>query len=214
KEGLLVDLVRRSRQRSSDPLLSEAVIAAGRRFAFDEAHAIHTRDVALALFDQLHRVHQLPPDARLLLEVAAVLHDVGHVVSRSRHHKHSLYLIQNMDLPGLSDHERDLAGIVARFHRRSAPRPDHPLLEPLPAVEVRLVRKLATLLRLADATDRSRQQSVQGVEVSVRPERVQVRLQARGRRPLPSLRVEEDAALFRAVFGRRLTLQGKRSARS
>jgi exopolyphosphatase/guanosine-5'-triphosphate,3'-diphosphate pyrophosphatase len=214
KEGLLVDPVRRSRQRSSDPLLSEAVIAAGRRFAFDEAHAIHTRDVALALFDQLHRVHQLPPDARLLLEVAAVLHDVGHVVSRSRHHKHSLYLIQNMDLPGLSDHERDLAGIVARFHRRSAPRPDHPLLEPLPAVEVRLVRKLATLLRLADATDRSRQQSVQGVEVSVRPERVQVRLQARGRRPLPTLLAEEDAALFRAVFGRRLTLQGKRSARS
>lgn len=213
KEGLLVDLVRRSRQRRSDPLLSEAVIAAGRRFAFDEAHALHTRDVALALFDQLDRVHQLPPDARLILEVAAVLHDVGHVVSRSRHHKHSLYLIQNMDLPGLSDHERDLAGIVARFHRRTPPRPDHQLLEHLPAVEVRLVRKLATLLRVADATDRGRQQSVAGIEVTIRPQSVHLRLVPRARRTPSTAALDEDAALFRAVFGRRLALEAPRGAR-
>ncbi len=213
KEGLLVDLVRRSSQRRSDPLLTEAVIGAGRRFSFDEAHALHTRDVALALFDKLARVHQLPPDARLILEVAAVLHDVGHVVSRSRHHKHSLYLIQNMDLPGLSEHERDLAAIVARFHRRSPPRPEHPLLASLPPAEARLVRKLATLLRVADGTDRGRQQPVHSLEVTARPGTVLVRLALRPHRAPPALALDDEAALFRAVFGRSLTMQIARRPR-
>ena len=206
KEGLLVDLVRRSRQRRTDPLLSEAVLAAGRRFSFDEAHAIHTRDVALAIYDELDAVHQLPADARLLLEVAAVLHDVGNVVSRSRHHKHSLYLIGNMDLPGLSDHERDLAGLVARFHRRSPPTREHPSLAHLEDVEIRLVRKLAAILRIADAADRGRQQGVAAVDVQVRPKSVGLHFRRRGKGPIEAWDHAADAALFRAVFGRRLSI--------
>lgn len=217
KEGLLVDLVRRSLQRRTDPLLSESVLAAGRRFSFDEAHAVHTRDVALALFDRLASVHHLPPDARLLLEVAAMLHDVGNVVSRSRHHKHSLYLIANLDLPGLSDHERDLAALVARFHRRSPPRKEHPALAKLPTAEARLVKKLATLLRIADATDRSRRQAFRALDVAVRPRFVRVRLHAgEGHGEAEDEGVdaqavredlEADAALFRTVFGRRLDVE-------
>lgn len=207
KEGLLVDLVKRSQQRSVDPLLSESVLDAGRRFAFDEAHALHTRDVALALFDGLGPLHALPPDARLILEVAAVLHDVGNVVSRSRHHKHSLYLIQNMDLPGLSDHERELAALVARFHRRTPPRKEHPALAGLSTIEVRLVRKLATLLRLADATDRGREQAVASTEVAIRPSSVRVQLRRRKGRSMEAVDREEDRALFRSVFGRRLDVE-------
>jgi exopolyphosphatase/guanosine-5'-triphosphate,3'-diphosphate pyrophosphatase len=207
KEGLLVDLVRRSHQRSVDPLLSEAVLAAGRRFSFDEPHAAHTRDVALALFDELVDVHALPADARLLLEVASMLHDVGNVVSRSRHHKHSLYLISNLDLPGLSDHERDLAALVARFHRRTPPKKDHPALARLNAVEVRLVRKLATLLRIADVTDRNRQQAVRSVEVHARPHKVRIVLHLKKGRVVEAWDLQADEALFRAVFGRVLEVE-------
>jgi exopolyphosphatase/guanosine-5'-triphosphate,3'-diphosphate pyrophosphatase len=163
--------------------------------------------VALALYDQLQKLHALPPDARLILEVAAMLHDVGNVVSRSRHHKHSLYLIGNMDLPGLSDHERDLAALVARFHRRSPPRKDHPALELLNDVELRLVRKLATLLRLADATDRGRQAAVASLDVAVKLKAVAVGLRPRRGKAIEAWDLESDAALFRAVFGRRLELE-------
>lgn len=207
KEGLLVDLVRRSRQRSVDPLLSEAVLAAGRRFAFDESHALHTRDVALSLYDQLAKVHGLPADARLILEVAAMLHDVGMAVSRSRHHKHSHYLIGNLDLPGLSDHERDLAALVARFHRRSPPKKDHPDLLRLNDVEGRLVRKLATLLRIGDATDRGRQSAVDAVDVTIRAHAVTVRLHRKRGTAIEAWDLEGDAALFRSVFGKALDVQ-------
>lgn len=207
KEGLLVDLVKRAEQRQSDPLLSEAVIAAGRRFGFDEAHATHTRDLALSLFDGLDDVHQLPSECRLILEVASVLHDVGTLVSRSRHHKHSLYLIQNMDLPGISERERELSGLVARFHRRSPPNKTHEALAHLSPLEKRVVRSLVTLLRIADGADHARQQAVASVDVSVVGPAVRLRLVRKKGKDVEAWDHESERALFRSCFGKRLEIE-------
>jgi exopolyphosphatase/guanosine-5'-triphosphate,3'-diphosphate pyrophosphatase len=212
KEGLLVDLVRRGEQRRVDPLLSEAVVVAGRRFSFDEAHALHTRDVALKLFDRLDRVHGLPTDARLILEVAAVLHDVGALVSRSRHHKHSAYLIDNMDLPGISDRERELAALVARFHRRSPPAKDHPALAGLNVVERRVVRGLTTLLRVADGSDHGRRQPVRDVDVRSTASSTFLRLIVDKNAVVDDWDHEVERSLFRSCFGRALTLEFARTA--
>jgi exopolyphosphatase / guanosine-5'-triphosphate,3'-diphosphate pyrophosphatase len=207
KEGLLVDLVRRARQHQTDPLLSEALIAVGRRFGFDEEHAVHTREVALSLFDKLAEVHHLPADCRPILETAAMLHDVGYLVSQSRHHKHSQYLIENMDLPGLSDGERKLAALTARFHRRSPPDKDHPALTSASPLDRRVVRGLATLLRIADGVDHSRQQPVAKVQVRVRGPAVEVSFERRAKRAFESWDHEAERALFRSCFGKRLELR-------
>jgi exopolyphosphatase/guanosine-5'-triphosphate,3'-diphosphate pyrophosphatase len=206
KEGLLVDLVRRASERRTDPLLSEAVVEAGRRFDFDEAHGIHTRDTALALFDQLGDVHRLPTESRLILEVAAVLHDAGYLVSSNRHHKHSMYLIQNMDLPGISDRERALAALVARFHRRSPPTKDHPDLVGLDPTERRVVRGLTTLLRIADATDQSHEAAVEGVSVSDDGTATIITLHTVSGRTIEPFEHEGLRTLFRSCFGRRLQI--------
>ena len=207
KEGLLVDLVRRARARREDPVLSDAVFVAGRRFGFDEAHARHTRDVALALYDQLASTHHLPTEARLILEVAAVLHDVGYAVSAQRHHKHSHYLIDNMDLPGLSDRERRLAALVARFHRRSPPNRDHPSLQNLAPVEQKVVRAASALMRIADGCDRNRSQPVDKVQVAVRERSVVIRLRHPRGKTIEPWDHETEAALFRTLFGRRLEVE-------
>jgi exopolyphosphatase/guanosine-5'-triphosphate,3'-diphosphate pyrophosphatase len=206
KEGLLVDLVRRANERRTDPLLSEAVVEAGRRFDFDEAHGIHTRDTALALFDHLGDVHRLPTESRLILEVAAVLHDAGYLVSSNRHHKHSMYLIQNMDLPGISDRERALAALVARFHRRSPPTKDHPDLIGLDPTERRVVRGLTTLLRIADATDQSHEAAVAGVSVTDDGAATIITLHTVSGRTIEPFEYEGLRTLFRSCFGRRLQL--------
>jgi exopolyphosphatase/guanosine-5'-triphosphate,3'-diphosphate pyrophosphatase len=204
KEGLLVDLVRRAHTRKADPLLSEAVIAAGRRFSFDEAHALHTRDVALMLFDQLEDVHHLPLDCRLLLEAAAVLHDIGYLVSTSRHHKHSQYLIANLDLPGLSERERTLVSLIARFHRRSLPTREHPALASLTLMERRAVRALSSVLRIADTADHGRRQPVERVETTITDRRVRVRFAPRRGRDIEAWDHDAERELFRSCFGRTL----------
>jgi exopolyphosphatase/guanosine-5'-triphosphate,3'-diphosphate pyrophosphatase len=208
KEGLLVDLLRRADARSSDPLLSTALLEVGRRFSFDEAHAMHTRDVSLALFDALTDVHHLPAESRLILEVASVLHDVGYVVSASRHHKHSMYVISNMDLPGISERERHLASLVARFHRRSPPSRSHPALAGLDATERRVTRGLAALLRIADASDQSRLQAVDSVSAVIGDGVTSLVFRPKAGRALPRWDLEGgQRALFRSCFGTRLDVR-------
>jgi exopolyphosphatase/guanosine-5'-triphosphate,3'-diphosphate pyrophosphatase len=209
REGVLVDLVRRQKQLG-DRSLSEAAVAVGRRFGFSEAHARQTAKLALTLFDSLAVVHKLPASARPYLETAALLHDVGHAVNYQRHHKHSFYLISNVDLPGLSDRERLLVATIARFHRRSKPDPTHELMAPFTTAEHRIIRKCATLLRVADSLDRSHHQPVQGLSVASRARTVWLKVRARQAIDLELWDVAHETQLFREVFGRTLMVSGER----
>ncbi len=214
RDGVLVDLVRRERLEGHDPRLANAAISVGRGFHFDEGHAKQVARLALSLYDGLQEEHGLPPAARGYLEAAALLHDIGHAVGLQRHHRHTAYLIQHTDIPGLADHERQLVAAVARYHRRSAPEMTHPGLAELPVAEARMVRKLSTLLRIADALDRSHHQPVGGLTLRVDAKACRVSLATRGAGPanldLELWDVEQETALFRRVFGKNLVVESRK----
>jgi exopolyphosphatase/guanosine-5'-triphosphate,3'-diphosphate pyrophosphatase len=207
RHGVLFDLMQRRLNGTTDESLAEAAVALGRRFYFDERHGRQVARVALALFDALPRLHELPANARPLLEVAALLHDVGNAVSYQRHHRHTQYLIQNADIPGLADRERALVARIARYHRRSPPDLKHAGMEGLTSGEARTVRKLATLLRLADSLDRSHQQPVRQVTVQRGgTDHLVLRLGHRAPIDLELWDVAHELPLFRRVFGKRLVV--------
>jgi exopolyphosphatase/guanosine-5'-triphosphate,3'-diphosphate pyrophosphatase len=212
RNGILVDLARRSPAAAAAAAASRAAAAraVARRFNFDEAHARQTARLALDLFDQLPALHGLPASARGLLEAAALLHDVGHAVSPTRHHKHTFYLVSSADIPGFSDRERLLVALVGRYHRRSAPERHRPDLEELPAGEFRLVRRLVALLRIADALDRSHHQPVVTLRAATRDGVVKVLARTRGAVDLELWDVAREAPLFRTVFGKRLEVERAR----
>jgi exopolyphosphatase/guanosine-5'-triphosphate,3'-diphosphate pyrophosphatase len=204
REGVLVDLVRKQQRRGGDHDLADAAVAVGRRFGFSEAHGRHVAKLALTLFDSLGPVHKLPASTRPWLETAALLHDVGHAVNYQRHHKHAFYLISNVDLPGLTDHERLLVATIARFHRRTKPEVTHELMAPFSTVERRVIRKCATLLRVADSLDRSHNQPVQTLAIASRGRTVWLKVKSRQSVDLELWDVEHEVQLFREVFGRSL----------
>jgi exopolyphosphatase/guanosine-5'-triphosphate,3'-diphosphate pyrophosphatase len=206
RQGLLVDMVKRERHDPADGSTGEAARQLGRRFGFDAAHADQVARMALRLFDDLASLHRLPASARPILEAAALLHDVGNAVSYSRHHKHTYYLVANADVPGFSDHERELVALVARYHRRSPPDRERPDLGALSPADFRTVRKLATLLRLADSCDRSHHQPLKDVRVRLGARSVRLDLRSRHAIDLELWDAEREAPLFRQVFGRRLEL--------
>lgn len=210
RNGLLLDLLRRSGADPEGPAAAEAALEYGRKFHLDEGHALQVARLALRLFDDLADLHGLSASSRRLLEAAAILHDVGHAVSYQGHHKHTFYLVQNADLPGLSDRERHLVALVARYHRRSAPDRGRPDLADLSFVELQLVRKLSTLLRVADSLDRSHHQPVRELRARVQGREAVVRLGARAALDLEIWDAENDAPLFRDVLGKRLVLKTAR----
>jgi exopolyphosphatase / guanosine-5'-triphosphate,3'-diphosphate pyrophosphatase len=213
RHGVLVDLVRRRFRGDDDTSLLDAARTLGRRLFFDEAHGNQVAVLAGALFDQLAAVHRLPMAVRPYLEVAAVLHDIGHSVGYPKHHRHSEYLIRNGDIPGLSDHERDLVARIARYHRRSHPDLNHPGMENLALGEARTVRKLATLLRIADALDRSHAQPISRLRALRRHGAVALHVTTVGAADLELWDVANEANLFRKVFATKLDIHASSARR-
>jgi exopolyphosphatase/guanosine-5'-triphosphate,3'-diphosphate pyrophosphatase len=207
RDGLLVDLLRRARADADDHSLADAALAMGRRFYFDEPHAHQVVRLALRLFDDLAALHGLPASARPYLEVAALLHDIGNAVNYNRHHRHTYYLIQNADIPGLADRERELVARIARYHRKSPPEGPHPFMDGLSPSESRIVRKASTLLRVADSLDRSHHQPVADVRARTAGGAVELAITARAPVDLEVWDLEHETALFRRVLGKPLAVR-------
>ncbi|MBN1672730.1 MAG: HD domain-containing protein [Kiritimatiellae bacterium] len=184
-----------------------------RKYAADEKHIEHVAELCGKLFQALADQHRLPPRFGLILRVAALLHDIGQFVSPRSHHKHSLYLIQNSELFGLGRHDHLLAALVARYHRRASPKPTH---EGYPALDrdSRLaVMKLAAILRVAEALDRSHSQQVRDIRFIQEPERLVIEVARVADLSLEQLALQQKGSLFEDVYGMDVVLRKRRSRR-
>ena len=211
KEGVLMDLV----EDAAAPLDHAArgdrqtwagALALGRRYRFDEAHAVHVATLALSLFDQLRPLHGQGDADRRLLTAAALLHDIGAHISYKKHHKHSLYLISQSELPGFTPAQMQAAAHVARYHRKGEPSPAHEGYAALPRRDRRTVDSLSALLRVADALDREHLQAVRAVKARVDKRAVRLTLEGAGDRLLERWALRRKAGLFERVFDRKLIL--------
>jgi exopolyphosphatase / guanosine-5'-triphosphate,3'-diphosphate pyrophosphatase len=159
KEGLLLDLVAKnfSPRENRDPHgdgLVESCVRLGLRFAFDESHGRRVAQFCQIIIDALIPHYAFGPRDPLLLRAAGILHDIGDYVRYDSHHKHSHYLIENSDLIGFSQEERTVVANIARYHRKSLPDLTHANFAELSKPNRDRVRKLAAILRIADALDR------------------------------------------------------------
>ena len=107
--------------------------------------------------------HGLGDRERLLLQVAALLHDVGVYVSLRAHHKHSQYILASSQIFGLSDEETAVVSNIARYHRRGLPQRSHMPYVALDREDRMIVRKLASILRVANALDAEHAQKITDV---------------------------------------------------
>jgi exopolyphosphatase/guanosine-5'-triphosphate,3'-diphosphate pyrophosphatase len=212
KEGIVLDLVddyvrhEPHVQRQEQVVLAGAV-ALGRRFRFDAAHGRHTAALALALFDQLEALHRLSRDDRRVLIAGAVLHDVGTFIGYRGHHKHSLYIISNSELPGLTQTEILMAANVARYHRKSQPAAHHEPWMALSEKERTRVIRLASILRIADALDREHLQTVRDLRTRVTDNAVHLDMNGTGELLLERWAVQKKAGMFESTFSRKLRMR-------
>jgi exopolyphosphatase/guanosine-5'-triphosphate,3'-diphosphate pyrophosphatase len=137
----------------------------------------------------------------MLLETAALLHDIGRFVDTRDHNFHSAYLISATQLPGLSREEHQIVAMTAGAHRgdveramrRSGSR------ELLPEHRV-LVLKLAAILRVADALDCARKGRFR--ELAMNRRGVVLELRGAGNDFHSEIReLEMKGELFSQVFG-------------
>ncbi|MCX6551289.1 MAG: HD domain-containing protein [Acidobacteria bacterium] len=213
RAGVLVDMAGTG---SDDPAeladFSEQVLASaealGEKYRYDALHARAVANLATRLFDELTAEHGLPSRDRLLLEVAALLHDIGVFVGLRAHHKHTQYLIQASEIFGLSGDDRAVIANVARYHRRGLPQKAHLPLMSLDRLERVRVGKLSALLRIANALDAEHGQKIQSVRVTASDGGWVLDVAGAGDLTVERLAVEARTDLFREVFGRAIQWRG------
>ncbi len=197
-------------QQIEKQLISDAV-ELGHSFSFDEDHARKILEFSLQLYEFLAPLHQLPPRARLWLVVAALLHDIGQAIAIRSHHKHSLYILRAQEMLFLSDHEMELAGFIARYHRKSLPKKTHRDYQRLPQEDRINVLKCAAILRLCDSLDYSHLQLVESLEIRRQDRRIVLEGRCR-ENPLGEIHsFHRKKDLIEALFGVSLEFKAERN---
>jgi exopolyphosphatase/guanosine-5'-triphosphate,3'-diphosphate pyrophosphatase len=211
RDGLLNDFAKREAWTAEfRNQIVRSAINLGRKFSFDEKHARHVAGLCRRLFAELQEEHQLDQRMELLLYLAALLHEIGLFINVRSNHKHAMYLIRNSEMFGLSRRDLLLVALIARYHRRSSPQPDHEGFATLERNDRVAVSQLASILRLAIALDESRSQRIHQIKCRPDGKRLVITVQGVEDVSLEQLALRQSGSLFEETYGMSLLLRTTR----
>jgi exopolyphosphatase/guanosine-5'-triphosphate,3'-diphosphate pyrophosphatase len=209
KDGVLLEMAPFARGPRL-PRYDQALASAeqmGRKYAYEAEHAEFTAKMAASLFNQSLSLHHLTENERLLLEIAARLHDIGHFVNTFEHERHGYYLLSHHPLIGLTTAEQAVVANLVRYHRKETPTVNAENYKLLPTKDRLIVTKLCALLRLADALDTSHTRRVSEAQLEQRFSGLwQLKLSGKGDLMLEKWTLEKRKTLFQEVFGVKLEI--------
>ncbi len=208
RDGLLKEMAVRGAWTSefAEQAVHSATLLA-EKYGVNDGHSRHVSEMCVKMFRELRAEHGLDERFELLLRIAGLLHEVGVFVSDRSHHKHSMYLILNSDLFGLTRKEITLIALVARYHRRAMPRPYHTDYTSLDRDSRLVVAKLAALLRVADCMDRKHLQDLKTVSFSREKDQFVITVHDAVDLTLEQLALKDKANLFEQIFGAKVVLR-------
>ena len=205
RDGLLLELAQMLSGYKRTDVSKQVLNSArhlGEKYQYDKAHASCVASISVKLFDALKKDHGMGSKERLLLEVSAVLHDIGSYIAPTGHHKHSSYLVDAADIFGLRKAEKNIVSNVVRYHRRATPQPTHVSYMSLPREDRTTVSKLAAILRVADALDHGHQQKIRSFVLRPEDEAYVIWVpEETGDVSIERNSVREKGELFADVFG-------------
>lgn len=178
-----------------------SAINLGKRYHVDEDHSRYVTRIVLKLFHCLEDELGLDRHACLILQIAAILHDIGSFISPTDHHIHSQYIILHSEIFGLTKDDMNILSNVVRYHRGELPNSGHLGYSSLPRFERTIVLKLSALLRVADALDRGHSQHIEDFELELSKDILYLRACGTHDVTLERLALEEKANLFEDIFG-------------
>jgi exopolyphosphatase / guanosine-5'-triphosphate,3'-diphosphate pyrophosphatase len=211
REGIIISTIAKHDrvELTNDPraIRRASVMSLCSRSRWPEAHSRQVARLALELFDATAAVHGLDGEDRELLELGALLHDIGELVSRDGHARHSAYLIENGDLRGFSPIEIQMLACLGRYHVRGRPRESFQSWESLERKDRDRVSKMLSILRIADGLDASHDSVIGHLGAELSGLGVEMVASARGDAELERWMLQRKRALFQELFEIPITLE-------
>jgi exopolyphosphatase/guanosine-5'-triphosphate,3'-diphosphate pyrophosphatase len=209
KDGVLWDMaynLQETARVSPREQVWTSALSLGEKYHFDAEHAKMVAHHAASLFDQSHDLHNLGEESKLLLEVAALLHDIGHFINTVDHNKHGYYILKASPLVGLSEAQQNVVANIIQYHSKLTPSFQDDGFRNLPPKDRVVVTELSALMRLADGLDVSHTGRVRAIQLERQKNTWKLKLQGNGRLMLERWALEKRQRLFQDVFGVKLII--------
>lgn len=164
-------------------------------------HLETVREYACAIFDRMKKIHGLNSKKRLLLELAAILHESGYYVNSKYHLRSTFDLIKNSDIYGLTDEEVLLIAHIARYTDFFMGRTGDQEYGSLSEKNKLAVAKLVAIFRLANALDKSGKHKLQTIRIRLSDDTLTITGVSDHNVLLEQWAFEECSPFFEEVFG-------------
>lgn len=167
-------------------------------------------NLCLDIFDSMKKVHGMTARERLLLQIAALLHDCGKYISMGDVAECSYQIIMSTEIIGLSTEEREMIAWTVRFN--SVPLTVYDELKMKAGIDrtsYMTVAKMAAILRLANAMDRSHYQKIRGIKTVLKDRELQMTVDSNQDISLELGLLKDKVEFFEDVFGIGLKLRCK-----
>lgn len=198
-------MARSKRKLLTNQQIIQASLNLGLKHRYESRHAKQVSLLALKLFTQLKPLHKLGSTSKLLLKLAAILHDIGAKKKAKGHHKISQNIILSANLP-LAESEIKKIALIARYHRRQLPNNSHRVYKTLSKKTKNQVNKLAALLRLADGLDVNHHNLVKNLKVKIQPKKIILYLKPKSLANLNKFNIRLKSDLLERVFKKKVKI--------
>ena len=215
REGILIDTISKYQTGFQLGNLSDvcynSIITLAENCNYDKLHCEQVLNLGVIIFNYLKDKFELTDKDKEFLEAASLLHDIGHRISHSQHHRHSYYLIRNSEMLGFNENDIEIISNIARYHRKSHPKLKHEGYNKLNKDDKDKVKKLAGILRIADGLDRGHKSLVKNIKFENKGKSLRIFLHSE---PGTDISLEIWGAnlrkkLFEESFGFEVSLEGK-----
>lgn len=191
-----------------DDILSAAKVLS-RRYMSYSPHIDALTKMSTQIFDAMKKIHGLGKRERLLLQVAAILHDCGKYVSIANAPQCSYDIIMSSEIIGLTHLEREIIASTVLFNTRQLVRYEE-LADKLDEKSYLTVAKLSAILRVSNAMDRSHKQKFRNVKVAIKEKELVITIETLDDIALEKTLFDSKTAYFENIFSMKPVVKEKR----
>lgn len=205
REGLLFDYICKDNNPIDDVLqfsLNSIIV----NHNINLKHAEHIHHLLSSLYVELKSLFNTNENLDNIIRTAAMLHDVGINITYYFHHSHSLYIILNSQINGLTHKELVMSAFVAANHRDdNSTNINYSDFEAIiDKDDIEIIKKLGLLLKISENLDKSMTGLVKDIKCKLNNDTVIIKTISDFH---PSLEIREaqvPAQEFKKVFGEKL----------
>ena len=210
-DGMAVEYAQKKKVWKPSHDFEEDILVAARniskRYQGNRKHAQILEKNVLTIFDSMKKYHGLGKRERLLLRIAAILHDCGKYISMRTPAECAYNIIMSTEIIGISHKEREMVADIVKYN--TLPYEYRTAEEDEQGRSV-VLAKLVAILRIANAMDRSHKQKFSNVKIALKDRKLFLTTDSKEDITLEKVLFEKKADFFESVYGIRPVLKQRK----